>query len=82
MMRYSVQPSDRIMLKNYGFLLFAKNMDTNIGKNINKNQSGKYSHKLLDRAKQSATYSFKTTSKRTIQTVAGATGDLIGKKQL
>ena len=37
MMRYSVQPSDRIMLKNYGLLLFAKNMDTNIGKNINKN---------------------------------------------
>ena len=82
MMRYSVQPSDWIMLKKYGFLLFAKNMGTNIGKNINKNLSGKYSHKLLDHGKQSATYSFKTTSKRAIKTVAGATGDLIGKKQL
>ena len=82
MMRYSVQPSDRIMLKNYGFLFFVKNMGMYIGKNINKNLSGKYSHKLLDRAKQSARYPLKTTSKRAIQTVAGATGDLIGKNQL
>ena len=35
-MRYSVQPADRIFLKRYGFLSFAKNMDKNIGKNIRK----------------------------------------------
>ena len=34
MTRYSVQPRDRIFVKIYGFLSFAKNMDRNIGKNI------------------------------------------------
>ena len=34
MMRYSVQPRDRIFVKGYGFLLFAKNLSKNIGKNI------------------------------------------------
>ena len=32
MKRYSVQPRDRILGKAYGFLSFAKNMGTNIGK--------------------------------------------------
>ena len=48
MMRYSVQPRDRIFVKGYGFLSFAKNMGKNIGKNV----SEKYSQKLLDHAKQ------------------------------
>ena len=39
----------------YGFLSFDKNMGQNICKNISKNLSGKYSKKLLDHAKQSAT---------------------------
>ena len=43
MMRYSIQPRDRIFLKGYRFLSFAKNMVKNIGKNISKNLSGKYS---------------------------------------
>ena len=51
MTRYSVQPRDRIFVKGYGFLSFARNM----GKNISKNLSSKYSQKLLDHAKQSAT---------------------------
>ena len=42
-MRYSVQPRDRIFVKGYGFLSFAKNMGKNIGKNISKNLSGKFS---------------------------------------
>ena len=29
-MRYSVQPRDRIFVKGYGFLSFAKNMGKNI----------------------------------------------------
>ena len=33
MTRYSVQPGDRIFVKGYGFLSFAKNMGKNIGKN-------------------------------------------------
>ena len=43
MVRNSVQPRDRIFVKGYGFLSFAKN----IGKNIGKNPSGKYSQNLL-----------------------------------
>ena len=42
-MRYSVKPRDRIFVKGYGFLSFAKNMGKNIGKNISKNLSSKYS---------------------------------------
>ena len=39
MTRYSVQPRDRIFVKGYGFLSFAKNMGTNISENL----SDKYS---------------------------------------
>ena len=63
MMRYSVQPRDWIFVKSYEFLSFAKN----IGKNVSKNWSGKYSQKLLDYAKKSATDALKTSSKRAIQ---------------
>ena len=55
MTRHSVQPGDRIFVKDNGFLSFAKNMGKNISKNISKNLSGKYGQKLLDHAKQSAT---------------------------
>ena len=40
----------------------------------------KYSQKLLDHAKQSATDALKTTSKRVIQKTAEATLDLIGNR--
>ena len=39
-MCYSVQPRDRIFVKGYEFLSFAKNMGKNIGKNISENLSG------------------------------------------
>ena len=55
---------------------FAKN----IGKNISKNLSGKYSQKLLDHEKQSATDALKTIWKRIIHKTAEATDDLIGNK--
>ena len=42
-MQYSVQPRDRILVKVYEFLSFAKNMGKNIGKNVSKNLSSKYS---------------------------------------
>ena len=79
-MLYSVQPSDRISLKGYGLLPFAKNIGKSIGKNISINLSGKCSQKRLDHAKPSATDALKTTSKRVIQKLAEATGDLIGNK--
>ena len=43
MMRYSVQLRDKVFVKRYGILSFAKNMGKNIGKNINRNLSRKYS---------------------------------------
>ena len=55
-------------------------MSGNIAKNISKNLRGKYSHNLLDYAKQSATEVLKTTSKRAIQKSAEETGGLIGNK--
>ena len=71
-MRYSIEPKDRIYVKGYGFLSFAKN----IGKSL----SNKYGQKLLDSAKKSTTDAIKTASKRAIQKTAEATGDLIGNK--
>ena len=71
-MRYSIEPRDRIYVKGYEFLSFAKN----IGKNL----SGKYSQKRFDRAKKSTTDITKTASKRAIQkTAEAAEGHLIGK---
>ena len=71
-MRYSIVPRDRIYVKGYGFLSFAKN----IGKNL----SNKYGQKLLESAKKSTTDSIKATSERAIQNTAEATGDLTGTK--
>ena len=82
MMHQSVQPRDQIFVKGYGFLSFAKNMGKSTGENISKNISGKYSQKLLDHAKQSVIDTLETTSKRVIQKLAEATGDLIGNKSV
>ena len=71
-MRYSTEPRDRIYVKGYGFLSFAKNM----GKSL----SNKYGQKLLDSAKKSTADAIKTASKRAIQKTTEATGDLIGNK--
>ena len=54
-------------------------MCKNIGKNISKSLSGKYSQKVLGHAKQSATDALKTSSKKVIDKTAKATGDLICK---
>ena len=54
-------------------------MGKNFGKNISKTFSGKYSQKH-HHAKKSATDALKTFSKRIIQEIAEATGDLNGNK--
>ena len=69
---YSTEPRDCIFMKEYVFLPFVKNK----GKSL----SDKYSQKLRNPAKQSATDTLKTTSKRAIQQTAEATGDLNGNK--
>ena len=55
-MTYSIESRDRIYVKGYGLLSFAKN--------ISKNLSNKYGQKLLDSAKTSTADAIKTTSKR------------------
>ena len=71
-MRYSIEPRNRIYVKGYGFLSFAKNM----GKGL----SNKYGQKLFDSAKKSTSDAIKTASKRVNQKTAEATDDLIGNK--
>ena len=71
-MRYSIEPQDRIYVKEYGFLSYARN----IGKNL----SNKYGQKLFDTAKTSTSDAIKIVSKRVVQKSAEATGDLIGNK--
>ena len=67
-MRYSLEPRDRICVKGYGILSFARSM------------SNKYGQKLVDTAKKSATHAIKIASKRAIQKTAEATGHLVGNK--
>ena len=71
-MRYSIEPRDRIYVKGYGFLFFAKNT----GKSL----SNKHGQKLFDSATKSMTDAIKIASKRAIQKTAEATGDLTGNK--
>ena len=65
-MRYSTEPRDRICVKRYGFLSFAKNLAAHATK-VAKNLSNKYSQKILDSAEKSTTHAIKTASKRAIQ---------------
>ena len=80
MIRYSFHFRDRIFLKGYRLLSFAKSIGKNIGKNISKNVSGKYNQNLLDHSKQCTTDVLKTVSKRGIQKTSEATGDLSRNK--
>ena len=59
---------------------FAENTGRNIGKHISKSLNSKYSQKLLDHTKRSATDALKTYSKEFIQKTVEATDDLIGNK--
>ena len=54
-MCHSVQSTDRIFVKSYGFLSFAKNMGKKIRKNIIKILRSIYCQKSLGHAKQFTT---------------------------
>ena len=73
---YLVQPRDRIFVKEYGLLWFAKIMGQYTSENISKNWSCKYSQKRLGHAKQFAAHALKTTSKLVTQKTADETGGL------
>ena len=66
-MKYLIEPKDRIYVKGYGFLSFAKKVGKNLG--------SKYGQKLLDSAKKSTTDTIKTASRRAIQKTTEPTGD-------
>ena len=78
-MGYSIEPRERRHVKRYSFLSFARNIGTHADK-VAKNMSNKYSQKLVDTAKKSATDAIKTASKKAIQKTAEATGDLVDNK--
>ena len=64
-MRYSIEPRERRHVKRYGFLSFARNIGTHTAKAAKK-MSNKYSQRLADTDKKSATDAIKTASKRAI----------------
>ena len=72
--RYSTEHRDRIYVKGYGFLSFAKNMCTHATK-VAENLSNKYGQKLLDSAKKSTVDAIKTASKRAVHKTAEAMAD-------
>ena len=58
MTRYSTDPSDRIFVKSYGFLSFAKQAGKSFGKNITTILSAKYSQTFQCHGKKSAIDAF------------------------
>ena len=77
MKSYSAQSRDQIYLIGYGFLSFPKNMSKIISKNKSKKLSNKYSQKLFDHTKRSATHALKAASKKKEFKDQEPTGDLI-----
>ena len=67
-MRYWLEPRDRIYVKGYGFISFARSMSNKCGK------------KFVETAKKSATDAIRIASKRAIQKTAEGTGDLVDNK--
>ena len=57
-MRHSIEPKDRVYVKGYGFLSFAKNIGTRL--------SNKYGQIILDSTKKSTPDAIKTASKSVI----------------
>ena len=79
-MRYSIEPRDRIHVKGYGFLSFAKNVGKSLSNKYAATSATNVAQKLLDSAKKSTTDARRTASKGVIQKIAEAAGDLIGNK--
>ena len=67
-MRYSTEPEYRKYVKGYSFLSFEGKF------------GDKYGKKLMDTATKTGIDVVKTASKRVVQKIAEATGDLIGNK--
>ena len=76
MTRFLVQPRDRIFVRGYGILSFAKYVDNVIGKDW----SGKFLQKLLDQSNNLQQMRLKLIQKISIQKTAEGTSDLIDNK--
>ena len=79
-MRYSIEPKDRIYVKGYEFLSFAKNIGKSLSNKYAATSATNVAQKLIDSAKKCKTDAIKTASKRAIQKTAEATGVLTGNK--
>ena len=67
-MRYSREPTFTKYVKGYGFLSFARKF------------GDKYGNKLMDATTKTRIDNAKTASKKVVQKIADATGDLSGNK--
>ena len=67
-MRYSTEPRFKKYVKGYGFLSFARKFGDEYGK------------KIMDTVTKTRIDAAKTASKRLVQKIAEAAGDLIGNK--
>ena len=67
-MKHSTEPRFRKYVKGYGFLSFARKFGDNYGK------------KLIDTTTKTGIDAVKAASKRVVQKIAEATGDLLGNK--
>ena len=90
-MRYSLEQKYRKYVQGYGFLPFARKfgaeyskklMDTatKTGINTARKFGDEYGKKLMDSAIKTGIDAAKTVSKRVVQKIAEATGDLIANK--
>ena len=75
-MRYSVKPKNRISVKCYRFLAFAKNK----AENLNRNLSDKNSKNCLDYVRNLQQIWLKLLQKKIIRKLAKVSGDLIDNK--
>ena len=77
--KWDIQLNIESFAKGYGLLSFAKSISKN-APTVAKSMRNKYSQKLLDSGKITTTDAIKIASKREIQNIAEADGDLIGNK--
>ena len=76
-MRYSLEPSYRKYIEEYGFVSFARNFGNKYGKSMISSGNVK---KLMDTATKTGKEFAETAGKEVVHKSAEATGDLVGSK--
>ena len=83
-MRYSLEPTHRKYVKQYGFLSFARKFGDKYGKKLmntaTKVGTRKYSKKIIDTTRKQGSELAKIAGKKIVQKSAEASGDLLGNK--